>query len=117
MTNLKAFKSNDKFKKLSPDVSRIVEKLDNVLSDKGYLYRGIWRDNKKSRENVFIFEVEQRKGEKRKNLITLRPRSSFLRVEVYWSESDKHYFYIHDSDDIPDDLLKEISEMYNMISL
>ena len=81
------------------------------------MYRGIWRDDRKSGENVFIFEVEQRKDENRKNLITLRPRSSFLRVEVYWNKYDKHYFNIYDPDDISDDLLKEISEMYNMISL
>lgn len=116
MTNLKAFKSNDKFKKLSPDVARIVEKLDNVLSDKGYLYRGIWRDDRESGGNVFIFEVEQRKG-RRKNLITLRPQISFLKVEVYWNQYDKHYFDIYDPDDIPDDLLKKVSQIYNMISL
>jgi hypothetical protein len=116
MTNLDAFKSNDKFKELSSIVVNIVQKLDIVLHNKGYLYKSIWRNDREPGGNVFIFEVERRKG-RRKNLITLRPQQSFLRVEVYWRQDDKHYFDLYSADDLSDKLLDEIDKMYNIIAL
>jgi hypothetical protein len=116
MTNLDAFKSNDKFKELSPIVVNIVEKLDTVLHNKGYLYRSTWRNDREPGGNVFIFEVERRKG-RIKNLITLRPQQSFLRVEVYWKQDDKYYFDVYNPDDLSDELLDEIDKIYNMVAL
>jgi len=72
MTNLYEFKSDERFKELSSNVISLVEKLDNVLHNKGYIYKGVWRNDEEPGGKVFIFEVERRKG-RRKNLITLRP--------------------------------------------
>lgn len=115
MTNYDEYKNNSKYNKLSTNVKDVVEKLDKILSDKNYLYKGIWRNDEESGGNVFIFEVE-RKRERRKNLITLRPQTSFLTVEVYWNKADKHYFDIHTEEDISDELLNEISNMYQIVS-
>ena len=87
-----------------------------ILHNKGYLYKSTWRNDREPRRNVFIFEVERRE-ERRKNLITLRLQQSFLRVEVYWKQDDKYYFYVYNPDDLSDELLDEIDKMYNMIAL
>lgn len=116
VTNLYEFKSDDRFKKLSANLVSLVEKLDTVLHNKGYLYKGEWRNDEEPGGKVFIFEVERRKG-RRKNLITLRPQQSFLRVEVYWRQDDKHYFDLYSADDLSDKLLDEIDKMYNIIAL
>lgn len=115
MINIEDFKSNKKYIELSSFIAKTIDKLDDVLVEKNYLYKGIWRQDKEPGGYVFIFEVERRKG-RRKNLITLRPQYSFLRIEVYWSEKDKHYFDIYDFEKIPDDLMNEIDDMYNEIA-
>ena len=117
MTNVEAFKENDKYSKLTPFVIKTLEELDSKLVMKEYLYKAVWRDDKESGGNVFIFEVERKKG-RRKNLITLRPQHSFLRVEVYWKEDDKHYFDIYDLENLSSEseLLSEIDKMYSKIA-
>lgn len=116
MTNMNDFKSDSKYKKLTPVVAKIIDKLDDVLSRKGYLYKALWRNDKESGGNVFIFEVERRRG-RRKNLITLRPQQSFLIVEVYWKKDNKHYFRLFNPNDgIPNNLLDEIGDMYSIVS-
>ena len=115
MINNEDFKSNRKYTELSSFITETIDKLNEVLVRKNYLYKGIWRQDKEPGGYVFIFEVERRKG-RRKNLITLRPQYSFLRVEVYWSEKDKHYFDIYDPENLSNDLLNEIDDMYNKIA-
>lgn len=115
MTNSNDFKSNEKYLELSSFIVESIDKLDQELVNKNYLYKGIWRKDKEPGGTVSIFEVERRKG-RRKNLITLRPQQSFLRVEVYWSEKDKHYFDIYDPENLPSDLINEIDEMYDKIA-
>lgn len=115
MNNSVEFKADEKYIKLSSFIAHTIDKLDDTLVKKNYLYKGIWRNDKEPGGYVFIFEVEKRKG-RRKNLITLRPQYSFLRVEVYWSEKDKHYFDIYDPENLPNDLLGEIDDMYNKIA-
>lgn len=115
MINSNEFKSNRKYNELSLFIKNTIDKLDATLVAKNYLYNGIWRNDKESGGFVFIFQVERRKG-RRKNLITLRPQSSFLRVEVYWSEKDKHYFDIYDPENLQNYLLTEIDDMYNKIA-
>jgi hypothetical protein len=115
VTNLYEFKSDERFKELSSNVVKLVEKLDTVLHNKGYVYKGVWRYDREPGGRVFIFEVERRKG-RRKNLITLRPHKSYLKVEVYWGQYDKNYFDVNSVDNIPDKLLDEIDKMYNMIA-
>ncbi|HOP93650.1 MAG TPA: hypothetical protein PLP24_09815 [Acetivibrio thermocellus] len=114
MTNLSAFKSDEKFKELSSNVVSIIEKLDTVLHEKGYEYRGKWREDREPGGNVFVFEVERRRG-RRKNLITLRPQKSFLKVEVYWGQNQKHLFDVRSPGNIPEELLLEIEQMYSKI--
>lgn len=116
MTNYDEYKNNSKYNELSTDVKDVVEKLNRILRDKDYLYKGVWRGEEEPGGNVFIFEVERRKG-RRKNLITLRPQTSFLTVEVYWNKTDKHYFNIHTEEDISDELLNEINSMYQIVAL
>lgn len=101
MTNYDEYKNNSKYNELVVDVRKMVDK---ILNDKDYLYKGIWRDDAESGGHVFIFEVERRKG-RRKNLITLRPQTSHLTVEVYWNKEDKHYFDIYTEENISDELL------------
>lgn len=115
MTNVEVFKSNSKYFELSPFITKTLDKLDSELLKKNYLYKAIWRDDKEPGGNVFIFEVERRKG-RRKNLITFRPQHSFLRIEVYWGEKDKNYFDIYDPDNISNEMLSEIDEMYSKIA-
>lgn len=115
MINVELFKSNQKYLQISPFITETIEILDKALDDKGYLYNGIWRNDKEPGGYVFVFEIERRKG-RRKNLITLRPQHSFLRVEVYWSETDKHYFNIYEPQNMPDELFNEISDMYSKIA-
>lgn len=115
LTNLESFKLDNKYLQLAPFVIQSLEELNSKLEMKNYLYRAIWRDDRESGGNVFIFEVERKKG-RRKNLITLRPQHSFLRVEVYHDAHDKHYFDIHDSENLSSELLSEIDGMYRKIS-
>lgn len=115
MTNSNDFKSNKKYLELSSFIIESIDKLDEELVKKNYLYKGIWRNDMEPGGAVSIFEVERRKG-RRKNLITLRPQYSFLRVEVYWSETDKHYFDIYDPENLHNDLINEIDEMYAKIA-
>ena len=51
----------------------------------GYVYDAIWRKDKESASIMFVFEIllYKRKYSNLKNLITLRPQSHYLRVEVY----------------------------------
>ena len=115
MTNSNDFKYNQKYLELSSFIIESIDKLDEELVKKNYLYKAIWRNDMEPGGAVSIFEVERRKG-RRKNLITLRPQYSFLRVEVYWSETDKHYFDIYDPGNLPSDLISEIDEMYDNIA-
>lgn len=115
MNNSKDFKANKKYTELSSFIAESVDKLDKELASKDYLYKGIWREDREPGGYVFIFEVERRKG-RRKNLITLRPQYSFLRVEVYKSEKEKLYFDIYDPDNLEESLLKEIDDMYRRIA-
>jgi hypothetical protein len=114
MTNIYVFRSDDRFKELTTKVASLFDMLDTVLHNKGYLYKGKWRNDRESGGNVFIFEVDRRKG-KRKNLITLRPQKSSLIVEVYWNKDNKKYYELKSEADLSDKLLLEIAEMYDMI--
>jgi hypothetical protein len=113
--NKQIFKSDKKYLELSSFIVNTIEILDGILENKGYLYKAIWRDDKEPGGHVFIFEVERRKG-RRKNLITLRPQHSFLRVEVYLKETDKRYFDIYEPKNLPDKLVSEIEDMYARIA-
>lgn len=115
MTNLSDFISDERFKELPSNVVSIIEKLGSILHDKGYVYTSKWREDREPGGNVFVFEVERRRG-RRKNLITLRPQKSFLKVEVYWGQNQKHLFDVRSPGNIPEELLLEIEQMYSKIT-
>lgn len=85
MLNKEKFISNKKYNWLSGGVKQNLFDLDNKLSNYGYSYNAIWRDDKESGGNVFVFELLEstRKRKNVKNLITLRPQKGYLKVEVY----------------------------------
>jgi len=120
MINSDQFFKDNRFQALSVENQQAILKLDKMLSDKGYVLAGNWRNDTSSDGCNSTFEVVN-PPEDRKNLVTLRPMKSFLKVEVYWGYSreikdtkkPKVNYNIGFNEDIPNELMDEIDELYN----
>lgn len=123
MNNKKLFTEDEKFKKLSPDNQQAIMKLDECLSNEGYVFNGNWRDDFSSGGNNSSFELINKISD-RKNLVTLRPMKNYLKVEVYWGFSKnipygkkpKQYYKMYFGQGVPEDLIDEVREFYNYFS-
>ena len=116
MLNQNEFANDEKFLSLSPFVRVQILQLDQKLTSLGYIYKGVWRDDKETGGFVSVFEVVHKRG-RRKNLITLRPQQRELKVEIYWGEKDKHYFdFVLKNSENYKDMYDEINRMYIKIS-
>lgn len=114
MKNKESFVSDEKYNYLSDGVKRDLWELDNKLCNLNYCYNGVWRNDKETGGNIFIFELLEhvRKRRNVKNLITLRPQSDYLKVEVYWGEKDKHFYK-----QISEKLFQDIANRFEEIGI
>lgn len=114
MNNEKIFTGDEKFKRLSLNNQQAILKLDKCLEDEGYVFNGNWRDDCFSGgSNSSLRLINEITGIK--NLVTLRPIKSFLKVEIYWGYSrdippnkkPKEYYKMHFGQDVPIELVEE----------
>lgn len=115
MLNKESFYEDEKFSKLVQFTKDTIIKLDQELESKKYLYKAVFRNDLEPGGHVMIFEAERRKG-RNKNIATLRPQASFLRVEIYWNRNTRKFFNIYDYDNLPNDMISEIDKLYKTIA-
>ena len=111
MINREQFIATTKYQGLSKGVQKAILTLDKILEEKGYTYEGIWRGDTPIAGK---FEVPcSRRVAERKNLVTLRPKSEKLVVEVYWGQNNKMYFDVVE-DSTQEELANLLEEVHKL---
>lgn len=116
MLNKNEYVNDISFKRLSKKNQNILIRLDEWLTKKGYLYNRFWREkHTEPGGKVSIFQVINQKG-REKNLITIRPQTSWIKIEVYWGQDNKHFYKISAPNRFDPKMMADIEEKYGKIS-
>lgn len=115
------FKSNnfDNLKE-TQNLEYLIKKLVEIFENDGFEFYPEWRNKHSSgKRRNFTFKVIQESG-KEVNLITIYPKSGWLKVEVYRGIYNKNHYSVNidtiDDKNAMKALLKDVKKIYNTIS-